>query len=398
MTRGRGIWVGATALAIGLAGSSPALAGSPMTSDRKEDRSGHARQAPVDLAVQGRGFGHGIGLSQYGALARANAGDTWKQILGFYYPGTSLGGAKGKIRVLLTGDTSADVRVRARSGLTVQSLGADRTWGLPAKVDGRTVSQWRITPDGRRSQISAKTRKWHDWRSAKGEAQFAADGDPITLVMPDGAHAYRGALRSTVSGDGRDTVNVVPLESYVKGVVPSEVPALWPGDAVAAQAVAARTYAVHERADNASDPYDLCDTAHCQVYAGVAGEHPAANDDIGRTKGRVVTYGGAPAFTQFSASNGGYSVAGPNAYLVAKADAKDAYPEWSTTVDGAQLSDLRPAIGDFESAEVTERDGNGAYGGRVVSMVIHGSLSDVTISGDQFRSFYGLKSSLFRLP
>jgi stage II sporulation protein D len=389
----RGIWIGATALALGLAGTSPAMA-----NGREDDRSGHARQAPVDLQVQGQGFGHGIGLSQYGALARANAGDSWKQILGFYYPGTELGSAGGKIRVQLTGDTSTDVKVRARSGLTAESLGTDRTWTLPAKVDGRKVSQWRITPDGRRSQISAKTTKWHDWKRARGEAQFGADGAPITLLTPDGASAYRGALRSAVTADGRDTVNVVPLESYVKGVVPSEVPALWPDDAVAAQAVAARTYAVHEREDAGARSYDLCDTAHCQVYAGVAGEHPAATDDIGRTKGRVVTSGGEPAFTQFSASNGGYTVDGGEPYLVARADTQDAYPGWTTTVDGAQLSGLRPAIGDFESAEVTERDGNGAYGGRVVEMVIHGSLADATITGDQFRSFYGLKSSLFRLP
>jgi stage II sporulation protein D len=396
----RGIAALTAALVMGVAGMSPALATSRMASDREADHSGHYRQAPVPLDVQGQGFGHGIGMSQYGALGRANAGDTWKQILGFYYPGTRLGDAGGKIRVLLTGDASTDVKVRARSGLTAQSLGTGKTWRLPATLDGRKVSQWRITPDGTRSQIAAKTHRWHDWKSARGEAQLAADGAPVTLLTPDGAHAYRGALRSAVpdTGKGRDTVNVVPLESYVKGVVPSEVPALWPDDAVAAQAVAARTYAVRERADNGSRYYDLCDTPHCQVYAGVGGEHPDANDDISRTKGRVVTYGGQPAFTQFSASNGGYTVDGGEDYLVAQADPKDGYPAWTTTVDAAKLSDLRPTIGDFESVVVTGRDGHGAYGGRVTSMLVHGSNGDATITGDDFRIFYGLKSSLFRLP
>ena len=382
---------------MGMVGSSPALARSQM--DREDDRSGHSRQA-VELTVTGEGFGHGIGMSQYGALGRAKAGSSWKQILGFYYPRTSLGGANGKIRVLLEGDTSTDVKVRPRSGLTVQSLGNGRTWKLPAKVDRRKVSQWRITPDGRGSQISANTKKWHVWKRAKGEAQFSAGGAAITLLTPNGAHAYRGVLRSAVpgTGKGRDTVNVVPLESYVKGVVPSEVPALWPDDAVAAQAVAARTYAVRERADNGSRYYDLCDTAHCQVYAGVGGEHAGANDDVRRTKGRVLMYGGKPAFAQFSASNGGYTVAGSEPYLVAKQDRKDKYPGWTTTVDAAKLAELFPKRGDVLSVQVVSRDGHGDFGGRVVDLQVNFSAGEPgTLSGDRFRIFYGLKSTLFRL-
>jgi len=387
------------ALTMGVVGTSPASARSQM--DREDDRSGHYRQAPVEITVDGQGFGHGIGMSQWGAYGRAKAGDTWRQILGFYYRGTSLGGANGKIRVLLEGDTSTDVKVRPRSGLTVQSLGNGRTWRLPVRVDRRKVTQWRITPDGAGSRISANTNRWHVWKNAKGEAQFNASGAPITLLTPNGAHEYRGILRSARpdTGKGRDTVNVVPLESYVKGVVPSEVPALWPDDAVAAQAVAARTYAVRERADNPSRSYDLCDSAHCQVYSGVGGEHPDANDDVSRTRGRVLMYAGKPAFAQFSASNGGYTTAGSEPYLVAQPDPVDeaTYDPWQATVDGSKLSSRWPKIGTFVSVEVTGRDGNGAYGGRVTTMVIHGSSGDATITGDQFRIFYGLKSSLFQL-
>ena len=383
---------------MGVVGTSPALASSQV--GREDDRSGHSRQAPVQITVTGEGFGHGIGMSQYGALGRAKAGDSWEKILDFYYPGTNLGGANGRIRVLLTGDTSTDVKVRPRSGLTVQSLGNGRTWKLPARVDRRTVSQWRITPDGKRSQISARTNKWHAWRSAKGEAQFNAGGAPITLLTPNGAHTYRGVLRSAVpdTGKGRDTVDVVPLESYVKGVVPSEVPAVWPDDAVAAQAVAARTYAVRERADNGSRYYDLCDTAHCQVYGGVGTEHPAANDDVRRTKGRIVTFQGGPAFTQFSASNGGYAVAGSEPYLVAQEDPSDAYPSWNVSVDAAKLAELFPGRGEVQSVQVMSRDGHGDFGGRVVELQVNFSAGEPgTLPGDRFRLFYGLKSTLFQL-
>ena len=113
-----------------------------------------------------------------------------------------------------------------------------------------------------------------------GDAQFSAGGRPITLVTPGGRVAYRGILRSATPSDlepgavDRDTVNVVPLDDYVRGVVPQEVPAQWPTQTVRSQAVAARTYAAHEAAAPADRHYQLCDTAHCQVYGGFSAEQP----------------------------------------------------------------------------------------------------------------------------
>ena len=108
---------------------------------------------------------------------------------------------------------------------------------------------------------------------------------PVELRTPDGVVAYRGALRSTMSDTGsslqRVTVNVVPLEAYVKGVVPREVIAsLWQPQALRAQAVAARTYAAYERATTNRTAFDLCDTAACQVYGGYSAEYPASNDAV----------------------------------------------------------------------------------------------------------------------
>src|SRR5262245_37729192 len=97
------------------------------------------------VTFTGVGYGHGVGMSQYGARNRANAGQTWQQIVQHYYPGTKLRRASGAIRVLLTDDTSNDLVVEATAGMTVRSLGAQRTWKLPIKRDGRTVKRWRIT-------------------------------------------------------------------------------------------------------------------------------------------------------------------------------------------------------------------------------------------------------------
>ena len=83
------------------------------------------------ITVTGHGFGHGHGLSQYGALGAAGQGLTWEQIIDFYYPGTTWGAIGGKVRVLITADTGRDVQVVAERGLKVAGLTRGRTWRLP---------------------------------------------------------------------------------------------------------------------------------------------------------------------------------------------------------------------------------------------------------------------------
>ena len=380
------------ALALVLATAAPATAAKDRVGG--EGVASSHRQGSVTLV--GRGYGHGIGMSQYGALGHAQAGESWRKILGFYYPGTHWGRSGGQVKVLITGDTSRDVVVKDRPGLTVGRVGG-RTFTpkQPAKA-------WRIEPNrnGRRSVVSFKTGRWHVWRKITGDAEFGAGGRPVTLRTPSGATAYRGVLRSasTGKGAGRDTVNVLPLEQYLRGVVPSEVIAsTWPADAIRAQAVAARTYAAHERgAAPKGRHYQICDTAHCQVYGGYSAEYPTADAAIRATARRVLTKGGRPAFTQFSASNGGYTVKGAFSYLPAQADPKDDYPAWTVTLTGAQIA-RNWDIGDFTSLSIDARDGKGPYGGRVLAMTVRGTTGSVSVSGADFARFLGLTSSLFKV-
>jgi SpoIID/LytB domain protein len=198
---------------------------------------------------------------------------------------------------------------------------------------------------------------------------------------------------------------VLPLDRYVQGVVPREVPAEWPAEAVRAQAVAARTYAAFERAA-ATSYYDICDTESCQVYGGVADEHPAASAAVQATRGRVVLYQGQPAFTQFSSSNGGYSSAGSQPYLVAQSDPYEVSSDnpnapWTTTVTSARIEKAWPLVSTLGSMSFS-RDGLGAhFGGRVTSVTLTGSLgglpTSVKVTGDEFRLRLGLKSTWFEL-
>ena len=353
---------------------------------------------PVDATtaafrITGHGYGHGHGLSQYGAKGAAAQGLGWAEIVGFYYPGTQVDKARGPIRVLLTAATKRGVSVEARSRLRLDRVGAKKSYRLDRLRPGAT--RWKLMPRGSRSVLTYQAGGgWKRLASFEGTGEFTAGNRPTTLRLPGGATAtYRGALRLV---DGT-TVNVLPLERYLRGVVAREVPATWPAAAVQAQSVAARTYAAYERAD-ASGSYDLCDTTACQVYGGVVAEHPAANEAIRATRNRVVTYAGAPAFTQFSSSNGGHSSAGSMPYLVAQPDPYEASSgnpnaTWSTTVTRGDVQEQWPQVGRLTRITLA-RD---AQGNRVTSMVLTGEGGSVTITGDDFRSGLGLRSDWFAL-
>ncbi len=354
------------------------------------------------VTVTGNGYGHGHGLSQWGAKYRADKGLDHRQILKFYYPGLENGSIGGAVSVLISADTSTDVQVRDRSGLSVTSLANGRTYPLRATK----ARWWRITPaeKGTKSAVSVRakgTRRWTTVRTVPGQAQFSAGGKPITLRTPTETRSYRGVLRSASPAGSpglRDTVNVVSLEDYLKGVVPREVPALWPQEAVRAQAVAARTYAAFERGASPDRHYQVCDTSSCQVYGGYSSEHPASNQAIKATRKHVLLSNGQPAFTQFSASNGGYTAAGAVTYLPARKDPYDvAYRGWSATITEAAVGAALPAVGTLQSIEVLKRDAKGAFGGRVTSIKVVGSNGSSTLTGDQFRSYFGLMSTMFKV-
>ncbi len=361
------------------------------------------RARAATLSITGSGYGHGHGLSQWGAQGAASAGLSHRRILRFYYPGLRSGTAHGPVAVLISGDTSDDLVVLDRADLTVRSRGSGRRLDLDRPAAAR---QWRITAvaGGRRSAVAWRGRRggWTTLRTLPGQAEFSARGRPITLVTPTERRAYRGALRSaapTASSARRDTVNVVGLDAYLKGVVPREVFASWEPAALRAQAVAARTYAAFDRRDANAPHYQICDTTQCQVYGGATDEVASTSRAIDATRGQVLTTAdGRPAFTQFSASNGGYTAAGSQPYLVARTDPYDtAYVDWDDTVTAGELERAFPGNGAFRSAEVLERDGNGRYGGRVVRIRLTFADRSTVISGDTFRSYVGLRSDLFQL-
>ena len=373
------------------------------------------------FTMAGLGYGHGRGLSQWGAYGAARQGVPAASILDFYYPGTATSGYGDPVlRVQLRGDEGVDLAVVAtpRNGTygVIDFGSTRRDMPLPTDVDGFPVSHWRSVAAG--GGVSRFEGLWAGvWRGYPTAAPWQTDGpfelvsstSRLAMVYPDGtSRDYRGSLRSIPNGAGLHSLSIVPMESYLRSVVPSEVPSSWPAAALEAQSVAARTYTANVRTPSGS--FDICDTTACQVYAGVAAhdaggrllrsyEAAATDRAVQATAGQVRTFGGAPIFSQFSSSNGGWTLAGNSSqpYLPSKPDPYDgAFPNpghsWSLSLSANSVAAAFDT-GQVLSISVEQRDGKGAFGGRTRSVTVRGATRSVSVTGDAFRSALGLRST-----
>ena len=337
------------------------------------------------FVLAGGGWGHGVGMSQWGAFGQAKAGRDYRAILGHYYRGTEIGSAPATVveRVrILVGDQLA--KVTLTNALAVFDANGKR-YVLP--VGPVTVGPKLQLPVG------------------EGGKQLALPG-PLTFRAVPRSHltvadkGYRGDLRIAKAGAKLQLVNVVGLEDYLLGVVPGEMPKDWPLEALKAQAVAARTYAIAHLVK--AKGYDLHSDWRSQVYYGVASEAPGPSQAVTETRGEIVTYEGAPAQTFYFSSSGGRTISSLDAfgtdvpYLVSVDDKWDAVSpnfRWpSQVMTGAQLAKrfgLGGAVTDV--AYVPGVPGRPA----VIRLTTTAGTTDVRLS--DVRARLGLKSTGFRL-
>jgi SpoIID/LytB domain protein len=381
------------------------------------------------FTLDGHGYGHGHGMSQFGAYGAAIKGLTYQQIVGFYYPHTTLAHeANRTVRVLVSAAQGAPVTIEPRSGVDTSvssSVAGVTACTLPTSYDGgkTTVQRWRAkvvsSPDGVRLRLqkSVDGSTWsvgnppkcdQAWSSPmNGSITFTTAGY-VRVVVAGSVRRYRGAMRAAFTGSFAYPVDVVPIESYLRSVVPSEMPSSWSPAALEAQAVAARTYASYVREHphpGVGAYFDLYDTTSDQMYTGMSSEVSSTNAAVSATAGDVLDDSqGHAALTQFSSSSGGWTVAGGQPYLIAQKDPYDGVPDvswsphsWRTSVSAASISSVYSSVGTVQSIVITGRDGNGAWGGRVTSMTIHGTAGSVVVSGTSFRSVFGLRSEWFRV-
>jgi stage II sporulation protein D len=246
------------------------------------------------LQIRGAGFGHGVGMSQYGARGMALRGADAKEILAHYYTGTELSrlprarrvrvalqwgrrettvSGAGSIGGLNVSPERSYRLIRSGTGVEVRAVGASRALG-------RARTGVQVLPGG---------------GGAVRVAGQAADG------VQDGS--FRGRLDVLPDGDGVVVVNDVDLEDYLRGVVTKESPASWPAAALQAQAIAARTYAITNAVGGRA--FDQWPDIRSQVYAGISGESAAGDRAVEATRGRVVTLDRKPVTTYFFSTSGG---------------------------------------------------------------------------------------------
>ncbi len=364
----------------------------------------YPRDGDSVFAIEGHGWGHGHGMSQWGAQGGASLGRTADQITAFYYPGTAKTVLPNTpIRVLLQADTGADTQVYPADGLTVTDLATNAKATLPTGVE-----RWRSVVDSAGLHVQSYSGGvWRAWALAgkttlAGPVQFAGPTF-VRVLFPNGSSRdYRGAIRSVKTGSATvGSVNALPMESYLMGVVPRESSSSWKPAALQTQSIAARSYSAYKREHApASQFFDICDTTQCQVYGGAATwsgstrtslEPATTNEAIRATAGVVRTYSGKSIFAEYSSSNGGWSADGGVSYLRAQRDDWDGVVSngvhsWTATVTAAQIEKRYPAVGTLRRVRVTVRDGNGEWGGRVKQVILEGvdgagAATSVTTTG-----------------
>ena len=221
---------------------------------------------------------------------------------------------------------------------------------------------------------------------------------------------YRGSLELRHRGAGLTAVNIVPVDDYLLSVVPEEMPTDWPAEALKAQSVAARSFALKSRGRHAAEGYDLCTTTRCQLYKGIASEKTASTAAVRATRGEVLTYGGQPIEALFHTDSGGMTESSEDVwgshvpYLRAVRDTPLGTMPWTKTMSTADLEQKLAAkghnIGRLRAIELSPLAvGRAAKdrtaSGRVKAMTVTGTKGSVTLSGTAWRSLLGLKSALF---
>ncbi len=350
-----------------------------------------AASAASIFAIRGGGNGHGIGMSQYGADGYAQHGKSYQFILAHFYHGTKLGKT----------DPHRAVRVLLSSSGQPSFSGADTKFGK-RRLNPNVTYTVRPNADGTLTLLWTKTTK-----KGPKPAKLGPFPAPLTVSGPaplllSGVGAYHGSLIFRPAGGGDvQTVESVKLEDYVRGVISAEVPATWPAEALKAQAVAARTYAI--TTDVAGTNYDLYPDTRSQMYGGVAAQTPATDAAVAATADQVVTYGGVPVVTYFFSSSGGHTESiqnewqgsNPEPWLVGVSDPYDGashnpYHRWGYNLTlraaTAKLAGLLKGKGSFVGIRVLKQ----GVSPRVITAAVVGTKGSTTVSGTELQHIFGL--------
>ncbi|MDQ3097271.1 MAG: hypothetical protein M3Q61_03785, partial [Chloroflexota bacterium] len=277
------------------------------------------------VTFYGKGFGHGVGMSQFGAQALATgaggvAPKTGEQIIQHYYRGTQItpintSGENAGIRVLLSLPSSTGIYSCGSPAMNV-SLANVSGWGAGRILNEGAGNALIATAASREPfQIHATGGLVRVWRNAGTPVKVYEGPGPVVFVAdPAGSleiaekGTYRGNTRFTNAGGVLRVVNYVNYDHYAMGVIRKEMFGGWHHEAYKAQAYAAKAYGFTSYRGSGSD-YDVRDDQLDQCYGGVGAEEGPSNLAVEATRGKIPTYNGQVIRAYFSSSSGGYTVA-----------------------------------------------------------------------------------------
>jgi stage II sporulation protein D len=364
--------------ALGLAGAGP----------------GGSKTVPPTIRTQptffitGHGWGHGLGMSQYGAYGYAQHGWTYDKIIKHYYTGTTIGqAAVSRVRVMLL-DNVKQVTISSK---------------LPLQVVDATGSKHALNAGSYAVGAGYKYTDPTNLQAKPVALPYPLEFRPGATALALNGRGYRGSLRVLKLAPAKvRIVNVVDLDLYLRGVVPSEMPKTWAPEALKAQAVAARSYALSHLHSSAG--FDLYPDTRDQVYLGIPHEAPSTTAAVNATAAQVVLYKGKVASTYFFSTSGGrtasiqdlYPDSPPVPYLVSVPDPYDTispYHDWGPYRYTAQkLARRLKSPGKLLDVQTVA-----ASSGRVQSVVATGSKGEATATGSEVRSALGLRSTWFQV-
>ncbi len=302
---------------------------------------------------------------------------------------------------LLEGQTAVSVSAEGCGGkLTAQAVGSPFSEVQQNTMVTITAGQGGLEIDGRAVPANHLILEAADARKA----------DSFRTGL--NGRTYRGNMEFVLHDGQITVVNRVRVEDYVKGVVAKEMPPEWPAEAVKAQAVAARTFALKNRGRHKAHGYDLCTNTHCQVYEGVSAERPFASQAVDATYGEVLEYQGRLIDALFHTDSGGMTENSEDVwgtkilYLRAASEKTWGTQAWTKTIsEDTVLAHFsrKGNIGELKSVSLSKLAAPSAKGyaadrtasGRVRSLRLSGTKGSMTISGNELRDAFGLRSTLF---
>lgn len=387
------------------------------------------------VTFYGKGWGHGIGMSQWGAQGWAEGAGgpplTGEQIVAKYYPGTTLGPVTDPmpIRVQLSWpSTGCNARTvvnfaqMSSAGGVKLVKNANPSVVIITAAPAQTIRVW-VT-----GGVLYVMDEWSAQVIYSGSEDLALVPLDATkpIAIDQKARQYRGTLLYQIAGsENLRVVNYVNPDDYTKGAVPTEMPSNWQLEAYKAQALAARTYAAWKQATMKALPWDLRDDTADQCYGGATVETAPTNQAVALTSLKIITYNGGPIRAYYSSSDGGstesngcvwnlvktatgsYTCGSAEPYLTAVPDPADlaAYDSrgpnpqrtWVRSFTATDIENALSAMGLYIGSYVSIDLSNTAPGGHVMSVKVRGTAATVEVKADDFlRTRLGVKSTMVR--